>query len=56
MPPSRSKAENVMSQAPTDPSLQPLEAFLAQAKEEATSLPDGYRRLEEILMGLETEK
>jgi flagellum-specific ATP synthase len=35
---------------------QPLEAFLAQAKEEATSLPDGYRRLEGILMGLETEK
>jgi flagellum-specific ATP synthase len=34
----------------------PLEAFLAQAKEEATSLPDGYRRLEGILLGLETEK
>jgi flagellum-specific ATP synthase len=35
---------------------QPLEAFLAQAKEEATSLPDGYRRLQGILLGLETEK
>ena len=35
---------------------QPLEAFLAQAKDEATSLADEYRRLEGILTGLETEK
>jgi flagellum-specific ATP synthase len=34
----------------------PLEAFLAQGKEEATSLPDGYRRLHEILSGSETER
>jgi flagellum-specific ATP synthase len=39
----------------------PLEAFLAQAKDEASSLLEGYRRLEEILTsrppepGLETE-
>jgi flagellum-specific ATP synthase len=34
----------------------PLEGFLAQGKEEATSLADGYRRLDEILRGLETER
>jgi flagellum-specific ATP synthase len=34
----------------------PLEAFLAQGKEEATALPDGYRRLHEILSGSETER
>jgi flagellum-specific ATP synthase len=34
----------------------PLEAFLAQAKEEANSLPDGYRQLQAILGALETEK
>jgi flagellum-specific ATP synthase len=34
----------------------PLEDFLAQAKEDATSLADGYRRLDEILAGLETER
>jgi flagellum-specific ATP synthase len=34
---------------------QPLEAFLAQSKEEATSLPEGYQRLESILGPLETE-
>jgi flagellum-specific ATP synthase len=34
----------------------PLEAFLAQAKEEATALPDGYRQLQTILGALETEK
>jgi flagellum-specific ATP synthase len=35
---------------------QPLEQFLAQAKEEATSLPDGYHQLERILKVAETEK
>src|SRR5580658_7243040 len=34
----------------------PLEDFLAQGKEEATSLADGYRRLQEILAGSETER
>jgi flagellum-specific ATP synthase len=34
----------------------PLEDFLAQGKEEATSLADGYRRLDEILRGSETER
>jgi len=34
----------------------PLEAFLAQGKEESTSLPDGYRQLQGILSALETEK
>jgi flagellum-specific ATP synthase len=33
----------------------PLEQFLAQGKEEATSLGDGYRRLEKILNEAETE-
>jgi flagellum-specific ATP synthase len=33
----------------------PLESFLAQAKDEATSIADGYRRLEEIVGVLETE-
>jgi flagellum-specific ATP synthase len=33
----------------------PLEAFLGQYKDEACALPDGYRRLEQILKGLETE-
>jgi flagellum-specific ATP synthase len=33
----------------------PLEAFLAQGKDEATGLGEGYRRLEEILTALETE-
>ncbi len=33
----------------------PLEAFLGQAKEESTSLGDGYRRLQAILTGAETE-
>jgi flagellum-specific ATP synthase len=33
----------------------PLEAFLAQSKEEATSMAEGYQRLERILGGLETE-
>jgi flagellum-specific ATP synthase len=33
----------------------PLEKFLTQGKEEATSLSDGYRRLEQILAGTETE-
>ena len=35
---------------------QPLEDFLAQGKEEATSLADGYRRLGEILAVSETER
>jgi len=34
----------------------PLEDFLAQGKEEATSLAEGYRRLEEILTVLATER
>jgi flagellum-specific ATP synthase len=34
---------------------EPLERFLAQGKEEATSLGEGYRRLEAILGGAETE-
>jgi flagellum-specific ATP synthase len=34
---------------------QPLEDFLRQGKEEATSLAEGYRRLERILAGSETE-
>jgi flagellum-specific ATP synthase len=33
----------------------PLERFLSQLKDEATSLADGYRRLEQILAGVETE-
>ena len=33
----------------------PLEAFLAQGKEEATGLSEGYQRLEQILGVLETE-
>ena len=35
---------------------EPLEAFLRQAKDEVASLTDGYRRLEQILGGLETER
>ena len=34
----------------------PLEAFLGQAKDEATSLNEGYQRLAGILGNLETEK
>src|SRR6266567_1111382 len=34
---------------------QPLEDFLAQSKEEATSLGQGYQRLEQILAAVETE-
>ena len=34
----------------------PLEDFLAQTKEDATSLADGYRRLDEILADSETER
>jgi flagellum-specific ATP synthase len=34
----------------------PLEDFLSQGKEEATSLADGYRRLDEILTRAETER
>jgi flagellum-specific ATP synthase len=33
----------------------PLEQFLAQGKDEATSLLDGYRRLQQILADIETE-
>jgi flagellum-specific ATP synthase len=33
----------------------PLEAFLAQAKDEATGLREGYLRLQKILTGVETE-
>jgi len=35
---------------------EPLEAFLAQSKEEATSLAEGYRRLAEIVTIAETER
>jgi len=34
----------------------PLEAFLRQAKEEKSSLDDGYRQLAQILANLETER
>src|SRR6201998_4260015 len=34
---------------------QPLEAFLRQAKDEVSDLVKGYRQLEQILKGLETE-
>jgi len=34
----------------------PLEAFLAQGKEEATSLAEGYCRLAEIVAASETER
>src|SRR5580692_2790066 len=34
----------------------PLEAFLAQGKEESTGLAEGYRQLEQILGNLETER
>jgi flagellum-specific ATP synthase len=34
----------------------PLEEFLAQGKEEATTLAEGYRRLAEIMAGSETER
>ena len=34
----------------------PLEDFLAQGKEEATSLAEGYRRLDEILAVPATER
>jgi flagellum-specific ATP synthase len=33
----------------------PLEEFLAQGKEEATSLGQGYQRLEQILGGVDTK-
>ena len=33
----------------------PLEAFLSQLKEEATSMAEGYQQLERILVGKETE-
>ena len=33
----------------------PLEAFLAQSKEEATTMAEGYQRLERILLGEETQ-
>ena len=33
----------------------PLEAFLSQSKEEATTKADGYDRLERILRGEETQ-
>jgi len=35
---------------------EPLEAFLRQAKDEATGLSDGYAQLGRILQGLETER
>jgi flagellum-specific ATP synthase len=35
---------------------QPLEDFLSQGKEEATSLAEGYRRLAKIVAGPETER
>jgi len=33
----------------------PLEAFLAQLKEESTPMAEGYQRLERILGGEETQ-
>jgi flagellum-specific ATP synthase len=35
---------------------EPLEGFLRQAKDEVSSLGDGYRQLEQILGSLETER
>jgi len=35
---------------------EPLEAFLAQAKDESTGFNEGYERLDQILRGLETER
>jgi flagellum-specific ATP synthase len=35
---------------------EPLESFLRQAKDEVTSLGEGYRRLQQILQDLETER
>ena len=35
---------------------EPLEAFLRQAKDEVSNLGEGYRRLEQILKSLETER
>src|SRR5664279_3679798 len=35
---------------------EPLEGFLRQAKDEVTGLNEGYRQLEQILKGLETER
>jgi flagellum-specific ATP synthase len=34
----------------------PLETFLAQGKEEATSLAEGYQRLAQIMAASETER
>ncbi|MGC1747492.1 MAG: flagellum-specific ATP synthase FliI, partial [Pseudolabrys sp.] len=33
----------------------PLETFLAQLKEESTTMADGYQQLEQILRGEETQ-
>jgi hypothetical protein len=33
----------------------PLEAFLAQSKEEATTMAEGYQRLDRIVRGEETQ-
>ena len=35
---------------------EPLESFLRQTKDEVSSLNEGYRQLEQILKGLETER
>jgi flagellum-specific ATP synthase len=35
---------------------EPLESFLRQAKDEVTSMNEGYRQLEHILGNLETER
>jgi flagellum-specific ATP synthase len=35
---------------------EPLESFLRQGKDEATSIGDGYQRLQQILQTLETER
>jgi flagellum-specific ATP synthase len=35
---------------------EPLESFLRQRKDEVASLGDGYRRLQQILGSLETER
>ncbi|MEW9366000.1 hypothetical protein AB2856_27500, partial [Klebsiella pneumoniae] len=35
---------------------EPLETFLRQGKDESTGIGEGYRRLEQILQTLETER
>jgi flagellum-specific ATP synthase len=54
----RPAADRSGSSAEVDDAIQlhrPLEAFLAQGKEEATRIGEGYQRLEQILEALETQ-